>query len=157
MCEIPNIACQRCLTLACSIIIADRGTSPLPCLPLIRSQPYLREEGLQCFGCPQHSHRQVNGQLPDPLWTRTCVICQVMWGPCRQQAESTPAFFFFFFWVTGEVSTGRQMKEAPGLSPNNGLENASLSDQSMASIPARGKQNVLAPRRPALMARPVMS
>ena len=44
-------------------------------------------------------------------------------------------FFFFFFWVTGELSTLRQKKvpNEPGLSPNNGLENAFLSDQSMAS------------------------
>jgi len=43
---------------------------------------------------------------------------------------------FFFFWVTGEFSTLRQMMKIlnePGLSPNNGLENAFLSDQSMAS------------------------
>ncbi len=40
-----------------------------------------------------------------------------------------------FFWVTGELSTLRQKKvpNEPGLSPNNGLENAFLSDQSMAS------------------------
>ncbi len=41
---------------------------------------------------------------------------------------------FFFFWVTGELSTLRQMMKVPnepGLSPNNGLENAFLSDQSM--------------------------
>ncbi len=33
-------------------------------------------------------------------------------------------FFFFFFWVTGELSTLSQMMEVPnkpGLSPNNGL------------------------------------
>ncbi len=51
-------------------------------------------------------------------------------------------FFFFFFWVTGELSTLRQMMEVPnepGLSPNNGLENAFLSDQSMASNPRKGQ------------------
>ncbi len=51
-------------------------------------------------------------------------------------------FFFFFFWVTGELSTLRQMMEIPnepGLSPNNGLENAFLSDQSMASNPRKGQ------------------
>ncbi len=44
-------------------------------------------------------------------------------------------FFFFLLWVTGELSTLRQMMKVPnepGLSPNNGLENAFLSDQSMA-------------------------
>jgi len=46
--------------------------------------------------------------------------------------------FFCFFWVTGELSTLRQLMKVPnepGLSPNNGLENVSLSDQSMASNP----------------------
>jgi len=33
--------------------------------------------------------------------------------------------------------------DEPGLSPNNSLENAFLSDQSMQAIPARGKQYVL--------------
>jgi len=40
-------------------------------------------------------------------------------------------FFFFFLWVTWELSTLRQMVKVPkepGLSPNNGLENAFLSD-----------------------------
>ena len=49
-------------------------------------------------------------------------------------------FFFFFFWVTGELSTLRQLMKVPnepGLSPNNGLENVSLSDQSMASNPRK--------------------
>ena len=32
-------------------------------------------------------------------------------------------FFFFFFWVTGELSTLRQMIE--GLCPNTGLQNTS--------------------------------
>ncbi len=48
----------------------------------------------------------------------------------------------FFFWVTGELSTLRQMKKVPnepGLSPKNGLENAFLSDQSMASNPRKGQ------------------
>ncbi|DBA89806.1 TPA: hypothetical protein ACH3X2_004677 [Trebouxia sp. C0005] len=41
-----------------------------------------------------------------------------------------------------ELSTLRQMMEVPnepGLSPNNGLENALLSDQSMASNPRKGQ------------------
>ncbi len=49
---------------------------------------------------------------------------------------------FFFFWVTGELSTLRQLMKVPnepGLSPNNGLENVSLSDQSMASNPRKGQ------------------
>ena len=52
------------------------------------------------------------------------------------------SFFFFFFWVTGELSTLRQLMKVPnepGLSPNNGLENVSLSDQSMASNPRKGQ------------------
>ncbi|DBA66553.1 TPA: hypothetical protein ACH3X2_002289 [Trebouxia sp. C0005] len=42
----------------------------------------------------------------------------------------------------GELSTLRQIMEVPnepGLSPNNGLENALLSDQSMASNPRKGQ------------------
>ena len=49
---------------------------------------------------------------------------------------------FFVIWVAGEVSTIRQMMKVPnepGLSPNNGLENAFLSDQSMASNPREGQ------------------
>jgi len=50
--------------------------------------------------------------------------------------------FFVVLWVTEEVSTLRQMMKVPnepGLSPNNGLENAFLSDQSMASNPRKGQ------------------
>ncbi|DBA83303.1 TPA: hypothetical protein ACH3X2_005214 [Trebouxia sp. C0005] len=59
-------------------------------------------------------------------------------------AELPPerSVFIFFEWVTGELSTLRQMMEVPnepGLSPNNGLENALLSDQSMASNPRKGQ------------------
>ena len=49
---------------------------------------------------------------------------------------------FIFFLVTGELSTLRQMMKVPsepGLSPNNGLENAFLSNQSMASNPREGQ------------------
>jgi len=51
-------------------------------------------------------------------------------------------YFLGFFWVTGELSTLRQMMEVPnkpGLCPNNGLDNAFLSDQSMASNPRKGQ------------------
>jgi len=44
--------------------------------------------------------------------------------------------FFCIFWVTGELSTLRPMMKVPnepGLSPNNGLENAFLSNQFTAS------------------------
>jgi len=47
---------------------------------------------------------------------------------------------FLLLWVTGELSTLRQLMKVPnepGLSPNNGLENVSLSDQSMASNPRK--------------------
>ncbi len=63
-----------------------------------------------------------------------------MWQP--PSAGTVATFFFFFFWVTKEVSTLRQMMEAPnepGLSPNNGLEHPFLSDQSMASNPRKGQ------------------
>jgi len=49
-------------------------------------------------------------------------------------------FFLLLFWVTGELSILRQMMKVPnepGLSPNNGLEHALLSDQSMASNPRK--------------------
>ena len=52
----------------------------------------------------------------------------------------TTFFFSSFFWVTGELFTLRQMMKVPnkpGLSPNNGLENVFLSDQSMASTPRK--------------------
>ena len=58
------------------------------------------------------------------------------------EIKSVLFFFFFFFWVTGELSTLRQMMKVPnepGLSPNNGLENAFLSDQSMASNSRKGQ------------------
>ncbi len=52
-----------------------------------------------------------------------------------QLSATCPVLFFcfsfpLFFWVTGELSTLRQMMKVPnepGLSPNNGLENAFLS------------------------------
>ena len=50
--------------------------------------------------------------------------------------------FFILFWVTGELSTLRQMMKVPnepGLSPNNGLDNVFTSDQSMASNPRKGQ------------------
>ncbi len=50
-------------------------------------------------------------------------------------------FFFFFLGYRG-LSTLRQMMKVPNepsLSSNNGLENAFLSDQSMASNPRKGQ------------------
>ncbi len=41
-------------------------------------------------------------------------------------AACSKFFFFFFFWVTGELSTLRQMMKVPnkpGLSPDSSLEN----------------------------------
>ena len=57
---------------------------------------------------------------------------------------STLSFFFVFcfFGLQGKLSTLRQQMKVPnepGLSPNNGLENVSLSDQSMASNPRKGQ------------------
>ncbi len=60
--------------------------------------------------------------------------------PCASLMLSS--FFFFFFWVTGGLSTLSQLMKVPnepGLSPNNGLENVPLSDQSMASNPRKGQ------------------
>ena len=58
-------------------------------------------------------------------------------------AMNTFCFFFFvFFWVTRELSTLHQLMKVPnepGLSPNNGLENMSLSDQSTANNPRKGQ------------------
>ncbi len=64
-----------------------------------------------------------------------------------------------FCWVTGELSTLRQMMKVPnepGLSPNNGLENALLSDQSMASNPRKGQAKRFGAKT-TMMARLVMS
>jgi len=49
-------------------------------------------------------------------------------------------FFFFPFFFLGYRALRQLMKvpNEPGLSPNNGLENVSLSDQSMASNPRKG-------------------
>ena len=55
-------------------------------------------------------------------------------------------FAYLIFWVTGELSTLRQMMKVPnepGLSPNNGLENAFLSNKSMASNPRKRHTNEL--------------
>ncbi len=57
---------------------------------------------------------------------------------CSQNEHLLAVFFFFFFWGTGELSTLRQMMKVPnepGLSPNNGLENAFL------SVSVHGKQS----------------
>ncbi len=58
------------------------------------------------------------------------------------RSRSFFVFLFLFLWVTGELSTLRQMMKVPnepGLSPNNGLKHAFLSDQSMASNPRKGQ------------------
>ncbi|DBA89808.1 TPA: hypothetical protein ACH3X2_004678 [Trebouxia sp. C0005] len=62
-----------------------------------------------------------------------------------QLPASAPRANPFFFWVTGKLSTLRQnlmfeVPNEPGLSPNNGLENASLSHQSMATNAPREGQ-----------------
>ncbi len=101
-------------------------------------------------------------QLPSnallQTWHRLrLAVLHSIWA--ASQIAQVSRFFWVFFWVRGELSTLRQMMKVPnepGLSPNNGLENAFLSDQSMASNPREGRGK-LAPRRPALMARPVMS
>ncbi len=63
-------------------------------------------------------------------------------GKRRDPESGSESFFFFFFWVTRELSTLRQLMKVPNepdLSLNNGLENVSLSDQSMASNPRKGQ------------------
>ncbi len=53
-----------------------------------------------------------------------------------------PLFFVFFFLVARNLSTLRHMMKIPnkpGLSSNNGLKNAFLIDQSMASNPRKGQ------------------
>ena len=63
------------------------------------------------------------------LWDASGVFPR---GDCR--------FFLFLGWVTGELFTLRmKVPNEPGLSPNNGLESAFLSDQSMASNPRKGQ------------------
>ncbi len=94
------------------------------------------------------------GRPPLPARSAVGPASSVTWGVELGQSASpstggqtsgptlTTLFFFFFFWVTGELSTHRQLMKVPnehGLSPNNGLENVSLSDQSMASNPRKGQ------------------
>ena len=60
---------------------------------------------------------------------------------CCRMAQCIQGMMFFFCFccgATGELSTLRQMMKVPnepGLSPNNGLENAFLSDQSISKSP----------------------
>ncbi len=80
-----------------------------------------------------------------PPWPLPHQICQYGWTSktsVLEDPQHTQFFFFFFFWVIGELSTLRQLMKVPnepGLSPNNGLENVSLSDQSTASNPRKGQ------------------
>ncbi|DBA91333.1 TPA: hypothetical protein ACH3X2_003980 [Trebouxia sp. C0005] len=63
-------------------------------------------------------------------------------SPRKGQAKRSGAKTTSHDGKAGELSTLRQMMEVPnepGLSPNNGLENALLSDQSMASNPRKGQ------------------
>jgi len=74
----------------------------------------------------------------------TSMACKVSATDCPDvdTGKSERLFFCFFEGVTGELSTLGQMMKVPnesGLSPNNGLENAFLSDQSMASNPRKGQ------------------
>ena len=73
-----------------------------------------------------------------------CRLWQAMTGylPVVSAASLFFFSFFFSFWVTGELSTLRQMMKVPnepGLSPNNDLENSFLSDQSTAGNPRKGQ------------------
>jgi len=80
-----------------------------------------------------------------PPWPLPHQICQYGWTSktsVLEDPQHTQFFFFFFFLVIGELSTLRQLMKVPnepGLSPNNGLENVSLSDQSTASNPRKGQ------------------
>ncbi|DBA72831.1 TPA: hypothetical protein ACH3X2_010216 [Trebouxia sp. C0005] len=76
-------------------------------------------------GLPRAPLTQTNLNTPPPFASSST-------SPAPSSASTT----------TGELSTLRQMMEVPnepGLSPNNGLENALLSDQSMASNPRKGQ------------------
>ncbi|DBA70247.1 TPA: hypothetical protein ACH3X2_012154 [Trebouxia sp. C0005] len=42
-------------------------------------------------------------------------------------------------WAASQIAQVMEVPNEPGLSPNNGLENALLSDQSMASNPRKGQ------------------
>ena len=83
----------------------------------------------------QDTHSGILYNSQQVRWTAACL---------HQMCAVGPAWFFvfFFFWVTGELSTLRQMMKVPnepGLSLNNGLENVFRSDQSMASNPRKGQ------------------
>ena len=69
---------------------------------------------------------------PTSVTTSTCALIT------RLVIHQVHVLFLFLLWVTEELSTLRQMMKVPnepGLSRSNGLENAFLSDQSMASNP----------------------
>lgn len=100
---------------------------------------------LWCEGCQSGSRTIIVAQMlsfcfsplcfppPDGGWTIPCnppkKSPQGIWQPFPP--------FFPLFWVTGELLTRQLMKvlNEPDLSPNNGLENVSQIDQSMASKP----------------------
>ena len=65
--------------------------------------------------------------------TRESVVCL-----CCRWPRSRSEFFFFFFWVTGELSTLCRMAKVPNepcLRQNSGSATLCPSDQSMASNP----------------------
>ena len=68
--------------------------------------------------------------------------CMSNMGFGKRVCQWASMMLFFFFLGTGKLSTLRQMMQLPNeprLSPNNGLENAFLSDQVMASNPRKGQ------------------
>ena len=83
------------------------------------------------------------GGIPRDDLDRAGIRDRLWWGLLKlQMGANDVELFLLLFWVTGELSTLRQMMKVPnepGLSPNNGLENAFLSDQSMASNPRKGQ------------------
>jgi len=84
--------------------------------------------------------RYVRGAWWSALAKPAAVLFSVL--PSEEPKCCCLFFSFFSFWVTGELSTLRQLMKVPnepGLSPNNGLGNVSLSDQSMASNPRKGQ------------------
>ena len=79
-----------------------------------------------------------HGPLARMEATTCIIICLLM----SSSQLGSFCFFFLFVGVTGELPTLRQMMKVPnepGLSLNNGLENAFLSDESMASNPRTGQ------------------
>ena len=119
---------------AASLLAADTPSEQLPSDTLLQTWHRLRLAVPHSIWAASQIAQATRSTQPSDTSEPDAIMAS---SPSSQQV-----FFFFFFWVTGELSTLRQMMKVPnepGLSPNNDLENAFLSDQSMASNPRKGQ------------------